>query len=237
MRCMNLFMFVAGFLLNYCIERRTHEYNTLKELLQMWLISASYNCIYVYSKCQIWCIRNVVTREPFVTLMKLCDQMFRTPPCAQTKVLYVKDHQYYMAFLDAPDFVVVCDCAHIPEARKIVYAPNCGNDASSFELSSVKFMLVEFLVGEKTYKIDLLTDVYNYCVVGNIFNLDFFVYFINAHCLDKGEQHSVDPHEQYVLRLIDHDVNKLVVDFTDKREHIELGQNDYQVKIVTHVDK
>lgn len=237
MRLMNVFFACSvGVLLNDYAERHhPHEYHKFMDWLQRWLISASYNCVYVYSKCQIWCIRHVVTREPFKTLIEFCDQRFRAPPCARTKRLYAKDHMYYEVALDAPDFVVVSDCSRFPEARKIVYGTI--HDDASFEPSSVKFMLVEFLVGEKTYKIDLLTETYNYCVVGNIFNLDFFVYFINIHCLDKYEQHSIDPHERYVLRLIDHDVNKLVIDFTDKREHIELGQNDYQVKIVTHADK
>jgi hypothetical protein len=98
-------------------------------------------------------------------------------------------------------------------------------------------MLTEFKVGEKTYKIDMKTDEYNYYMIGNKFTKDFFIYYINQHLLSKYEQHEIDKNERYILKIIDHDVNSMTIDFTDKNECILLEKNGYKLITTNHMDK
>jgi hypothetical protein len=87
-------------------------------------------------------------------------------------------------------------------------------------------MLIEFIVGEKSYKIDLKTDTYDYYIVGNTFTKDFFVYYINEHILTKYEQHEND---KYTLKILDQDINMIEIDFTDKNGSILLEKNGYKL--------
>jgi hypothetical protein len=93
------------------------------------------------------------------------------------------------------------------------------------EYSDIKFMLVEIKIGEnKTYKIDLKTNEYNFYLVGNKFTKDFFVYYLINH-LNIGE---TDLNEANIsIKIIDHNVENFQMNFTDRNESIVLRKNDY----------
>ena len=92
--------------------------------------------------------------------------------------------------------------------------------------SDIKFMLIEFTIADKLYKIDLKTETFNYYLVGNKFTRDFFIYYIEKH-INKNE--IINKKDKCFLKIIDHNVNRLEIDLTDKNEAILLENTDYKI--------
>jgi hypothetical protein len=83
------------------------------------------------------------------------------------------------------------------------------------QLSDIKFMLIEFKIGETVYKIDLKTDKFNYYLLGNKFTKDFFIFYIETHLNKKHDTSN----NNCSLKIIDHNVNQLEIEFTYYLQH------------------
>jgi hypothetical protein len=110
--------------------------------------------------------------------------------------------------------------------KKIVY--DLDETIDIYDVSTIKFLLVEFKIGEKTHKIDLKTDTYNFYIVGNKFTKQFFRYYL-TEILKVTE--SAD---NFSLHLIDHNVNEVKLDFADENDHILLEKTDYKLCITNN---
>ena len=95
-----------------------------------------------------------------------------------------------------------------------------------YEMADIQFMLVELKIGNNTYKIDLKSDNYNFYVVGNCFTKKFFVYYL-TEILKPTQQFDND--NKFIIKIIDHDVNSIEFEFTDKNESIMLEKNGYKL--------
>jgi hypothetical protein len=82
-------------------------------------------------------------------------------------------------------------------------------------------------IGENKYKIDLKTDTYNFYLVGNEFKEKFFIYYLQQHL--KINQLIDYTHDKLTLKILDHNVNALTIEFTDKLESIVLEKNGYKI--------
>jgi hypothetical protein len=105
--------------------------------------------------------------------------------------------------------------------KKIVY--DLDESIAVYEVSDIKFLLVELKNDVDTYKIDLKTDEYNFYIVGNKFTKQFFQYYL-TEILKITE--SVD---NLRLHIIDHDVNKAELDFSGENAHILLEKTGYKM--------
>jgi hypothetical protein len=184
-------------------------------------ISFSYNCIYFYSKCQIFFNIYIETNPIYLKLIELIHCKTDT---TRNDFLFVKDNFHYNVPIDLPDLIITTNSSMKPALKKITYEGDYKD--IDFQESDIKFMLIEFKVGEKEYKIDLKTKEYNYYIVGNKFTRDFFIFYINEYLLTKYEQHEID---KYTLKIIDHNVNKIEITFTDQNESILLEKNGYKL--------
>jgi hypothetical protein len=110
--------------------------------------------------------------------------------------------------------------------KKIVY--DLDESIEVYEVSDIKFLLVELKIGTETYKIDLKTDEYNFYIVGNRFTKQFFQYYL-TEILKITE--GVD---KFSLHMIDHTVNKVELDFSDENAHILLEKTEYKLSIVNN---
>ena len=95
-----------------------------------------------------------------------------------------------------------------------------------YEMSDIRFILVELKICENTYKIDLKTDTYNFYVVGNCFTKQFFVYYL-TEILKPSEP--FDDTNKLGIKIIDHNVDTVEFEFTDKNESIILEKNGYKL--------
>ena len=216
---------LIGILFVEMLERR------FPEQFQRYMINLSYYCIYSYSKCQIWVNQYIMLNPIVVNAINMVTQT-NNKKCAYTFVTI--EHQNVICssdlkLLDQSTFVVATNYDHSPPSKKIAYKDNYNN--AEYEKSNTRFILIEFTVGEKTYKIDLLTEQFNYYIVGNVFSKDFFMFYVQCH---MQEQCQCAHNDKCWVKLIDNDVNILNVDFTDKLEMIELNKNGY--KIITFLN-
>ena len=202
-------------------------------------ITVSYNLIYVYSKAQIFYMNIVKTVnkkiEETPKLLKMkndLDLLLNQKNGAVTMIEYIKN-----GVLTNNLSMTECDFALYSRLddsksylnKKIVY--DLDESIDVYEVSTIKFLLVEFKIGEKTYKIDLKTDAYNFYIVGNKFTKQFFQYYL-TEILKITE--SAD---KFSLHVIDHEVNTVDLDFSDENDHILLEKTGYKVSILNNENK
>jgi hypothetical protein len=105
---------------------------------------------------------------------------------------------------------------------------------SEYDISNVKFILVELNVGEKIYKIDLKNESENYYIVSNVLDKDFFLYYMFNHSHHYDEQiifrEFENQIENGIVKIIDENVKSLEVYF-NKNGSITLEKNGY---IINH---
>lgn len=199
----------VGFLLSDYLNRHfPDEYANFKNYLLNISCNISYNIIYYYGKLQIFL-------NKYINKPNNLNQKFQD--------IFVRENINHK---EKYNFDIFTYYLTKPHGKKIVSNEDLNLFDNKFEESNVKFILVEFIVGEKTFKINLKTDTYNYYLIGNKLTKDFFIYFINEHLLSKYEQQNFDKNEQYLLKIIDGNVNTFTVNFTNN-EYIELYKDSY----------
>ena len=219
-----------GYLLNdYLKSRYPKKYETF-------IISFSYNVIYLYSKVQIFYMNIIKTVnkkiEETPKLLKLkndLDLLLNQKNGAVIMIECIKN-----GVLSDNLSTTECDFALYSRLddskkclnKKIVY--DLDESIEVYEVSDIKFLLVELKIGTETYKIDLKTDEYNFYIVGNRFTKQFFQYYL-TEILKITE--GVD---KFSLNIIDHTVNKVELDFSDENAHILLEKTEYKLSIVNN---
>ena len=131
------------------------------------------------------------------------------------------------------DFIIYSDydSKNVCTNKKIIVkdstTSNCSDNDFIYEVSDIKFFLVELKFGEKnSHKIELKTDEFNFYVVGNSFNKQFFIYYLKQ-ILKISEEIKDD--DKFNLKILDHNVNTVELDFTDQNESILLEKTGYKL--------
>jgi uncharacterized protein YegJ (DUF2314 family) len=206
-------------------------------------VNVSFNCIYYYSKCQIFFIniRNnfnlfIETTPALLKLKNDINSLIKYKPGKVLMYEFIKDGKIteFCDFdsVNKPDLMIFSWLDNDKKCvnKKIIYENGCTNVA---EVSDIKFMLTEIKIGEsESHKIDLKTDKFNYYLVGNKFTKGFFIFYLKQYL----EVDNIGSDTQMTLKMIDHDVNKVKIDFTDKNESILLEKNGYKLIITNHTD-
>jgi hypothetical protein len=205
---------------------------------QEMIVSFSYYLIYLYSKSQILYMNliKVVNKkiEGNPNLLKLkndLDLLMKPKYGIVTMLDYIKNGNSVDITTDKSeegcDFMIYSwlDDTKTCINKKLMYDLN---EALSFsEVSDIKFFLVELKIGENnSHKIELKTDEYNFYMIGNSFNKQFFIYYLKE-ILKISEEIKED--DKFSLKIIDHDVNTIKLDFTEKNENIILKKNGYKL--------
>ena len=203
------------------------------------IVSISYNLIYLYSKAQILYMNliRVVNKkiEENPNLLKLrndLDLLLKPKSGIITMLDYIKNGNSVNITSDITsdtecDFMVYSwldntkNCVN----KKLVY--DLKEPLSFSEASDIKFLLIELKVGENnSHKIDLKTDEFNFYLVGNSFTKQFFIYYLKQIVKSTEE---IKDDDKINLKFIDHDVNTIDLDFTDKNENIILEKTGYKL--------
>lgn len=238
----NTYFFVGlslGLLLNDFFERKyPKEFKIYREFITNLFVNASYNCIYYFSKFQIFTFQVKNNLNLFIeanpSLSKLRDEIEKMVSKNKNMgniMSFVKDGKVYDSKIENYDFIINSLLNKDVVLRRLFYNNDEVNNI--FEDSDIKFLLVEFKIGENEYKIDLKTDFFNYYLVDNKFTKDFFIFYIKIHLNKKDEFNNND---KSCLKIIDHNVNKIEFDFTDKNETIILEKTGYKLTITNHSD-
>jgi hypothetical protein len=89
-------------------------------------------------------------------------------------------------------------------------------------------MLVEINVGEKLYKIILKNEKYNYYLVDNIFDKNFFTYYLMNYTSDNLTYDYINS-QQLILNFIDNNVEQKQLDMTNGLNSIVLQKDCYLI--------
>jgi hypothetical protein len=198
------------------------------------IVTVSYNFIYVYSKAQIFYM-NIVKKvnkkiEETPKLLKLKNDLDLLLNQKNDKAVMIECIKN--GVLSDNLSMTECDFALYSRLddskkclnKKIVY--DLDESIVVYEVSDIKFLLVELKNGTNTYKIDFKTDEYNFYIVGNRFTKQFFQYYL-TEILKKSDE-SVD---DYSVHLIDHNVNSVQLDFSDENNQILLEKTEYKLSM------
>jgi hypothetical protein len=227
------------------------------EKFQNFIIGLSYNSIYYFSKLQIFFTQIKRDLDIFIEknprLLKIkqkLEALILKPTCQRVTRYFVKNSKlYYPSDNNSvePYFIILSCLSNDKKCmnKKIIYNKYDTIKDDTIKDNSIKniddilidekdksnihFLLIEFKVGDTNcIKIDLKTEYYNYYIVGNKFTKEFFIFYINEYLKFDADIKDTD---KCSLRLIDHDVNKIELDFTDKNESILLEKNGYKLSI------
>jgi len=191
------------------------------EEFDQFIINLSFNFIYIFSRLQIITNRTINKLNKYIEdnpyLIKIKNEMNNILTQKQ-KNFEIQKSEYGFSILNVIENNIV--------NKKLIYDDNYEH---SIEHSEIKFLLIEFYIGEtdnNKYKIDLKTDKFNYYIVGNKFTKNFFIFYVKNHLIMNN---NISDNDRCSLKIIDHNVNTIDVEFTDKNESITLHKNDYSI--------
>ena len=227
-------------LLNDYLKRTyPEEYNNA-------LVTSTLKAIHLYSKLQIIYnnkygqIKECIDANPL--LKQIFDEIYKK--YVQNEICQVKPGEMYIKLITK----TISDI-HFEETEKdkdkekedcfYVFSDNvnavnkCVNRVflysqpfatTNYEVSNVKFMLLEVKLNGSSYKIDLKNEQSNYYIVNNIFDKNFFIYYLNNYQVLTSED--LLQIEKFDIKLIDQDVNIRELEITDKK-FILLKKDEY----------
>ena len=228
--------FLVGVLFADMLERR------FPSEVRHFMTSITFNALYFYSKTQIYFTKLQISMLHFInsnpTLLKITNVL-----TSLVKSNVVVTHSEFfkngvrLCLEDASQFDLAIyswvDDDNKCVNRKTMY--NASEQTTKVECSAIKFILMELSIGDnKSYRIDLKTDDYNFYLVGNKFTKQFFLYYLKQ-CLNIKEP--IDDNSKFVLKIIDHDINSISIDFSDKNESITLDKHGYKISVINHSDE
>ena len=228
--------FILWFLFVDFLERRfPNEFRRI-------LTDATINGLYLLSKTQIYFsrvnknVKSYIETNSFLSSVKFGIEKIMEYTKEDICMYELIKNGESMTYSDGIkyDFVLYCWLSKDSKClnKQIIYGMD--EPISKSEVSDIRFILIEILTGEKCHKINLRTDNYNFYLVGNKFTKQFFVYYLKEYL---SFHEPINENEKFILRIIDHDVNNITVDFNDKNESVILEKNGYKISITNHHDE
>lgn len=196
------------------------------------IVTVSFNVIYMISVIQIK-LKNAqkyiyATNPRLVELLELYNNQH-----IENMIDYVLDGKIIYSTTSCgsnnnlqlnQDFIIYSDYKSKDNNKKILENLTGNHDQFDYENTDIKFLLLELKNGDNTYKIDLKSDSFNFYIVGNCFTKKFFQYYLNE-VLKSSELIS----KNLCLKIIDHNVDTVEVEFTDNNEKVLLEKNSYKL--------
>jgi len=91
--------------------------------------------------------------------------------------------------------------------------------------SNIKFILAEVFFGDKSLKIDFKPEADNYYIDSNVFDSAFMNYFLNKYYGDFMKDITPDKVNDYILKILDHNVTTVAV---DNKSSIKIVKDGYE---------
>jgi len=98
--------------------------------------------------------------------------------------------------------------------------------SGKYEVSNIQFMLVEVKINDAAYKINLKTDEFNYYIVDNILDLNFFKYYLYNYQIGNLKSEDREKIDKLTVQIIDHNINKREFEIS-KDKFIIIKKDDY----------
>jgi hypothetical protein len=200
------------------------------------LVNVSFHLINMYSQSQIFYVKIYSKITKFIEanpyLKKKFDEIYKKN-IQQNEIYQIKnDGQIHIKYYtdnsenyfehDDSSIYLFSDNQNKCVNKVILHSQPFLTD---YEVSNIKFLLVEIKIDNKAYKVDLKTDEYNYYIVNNILDKKFFVYFFRNYQLYQFTDTDYDS-IKFVIKILDHNCNLREFEITDDK-FIIIKKDDY----------
>ena len=189
--------------------------------IPVYLLNMSYSSIYYYSKLQLEFMKTQNTITVYV----------KSIPFLNNLLTYMNTNNSIYTYTNVNDDLTICD-KFIQEDDlhyKIIlhYKPDDEKrkitETISFKKADFKFIMTEISIDDKKIVVHFTSDKYNYLVVHNKLNKNFINYFLKTHYNDLVKDLEI---ENYVIKIIDHNVN--IVEF-DNTHTLLINKTGYEI--------
>jgi len=211
---------------------------TYPQEYENFLFGVSYNLIYLFSKCQILanktCSKIQVLINKNQYLKQISDIVYKKN--IERNQIYkidktgeiVNNYSGEKIEYDNKCIYILADnekksdtgCVNMEILQKQPMLTNCEFPYLSLSqpiASNIKFMLLEVKLNDAFYKLDLKTDKYNYYVVGNVLDKQFFIYFLKNYHTYNFTNDEIEQITKLDVKIIDQNVNIKEMEITDTR--------------------
>ena len=203
------------------------ENETIKPYLPL-LTTMCYNAIYTYSFCQVTLNKTIKFIEPYlqqviknIHLRILCDTNTANPFTIVNANIYTNSDSN-LVIIKSPmpkNDMIILD--KVPESLENI----------TYETSSPNFLslYLKMITNDKetNYNIELSSDTMNFYVVDNVFNTNFFKYYLQSVLnVDISKNISNDNLFVYTLELMDHNVSMV---YLNETQSIVIKKDGYEI--------
>jgi hypothetical protein len=177
--------------------------------LQQLCIETTYNCIYYFSKLQLF-VNKLKNRNPFLNKLY---EYFTSPLNKKTIIEYNEEFGFFIHnnILNGMNYIQILST----------------NQEKECVVSQISFLLLECIINEDVYKIDLKRDYFNYYIVGNELNKLFFMYYIKTHINSKA---NISKNSKCSIKFIDQNVDIVELDFDNENSKIIIDKTAYTIR-------
>ena len=253
---MNLFSIVSfiGAVLNttlIAVLLNDYVKRIYPQLYEEILVNVSYHLIYGISKAQIYSKNlykqidtHILLKNPRLTELldsmshKIDDNKPNVEFVLDGKVIFEINSQYLFKEIVEPepfDFIIYSQTTNETTVvnKKILTKVPVKEEELHYDKSNIKFILAEVFFGEKSLKIDFKTATDDYYIDSNVFDSAFMNYFLNKYHGDFMKDIAPDKTNEYILKILDHNVTSVVV---DNKSNIKILKDGYE-KLDSKSDK
>jgi hypothetical protein len=222
------------FLNDYLKRNFPEKYNEI-------CLDLSYQVIYIFSKGQIILLKTYNSINKYIDnhfyLKYIKTEIFNRMDVVQNEICQIKSNgEIYIKYNEKNE-----DINFENDNNSIyIYSDNKGRMEYNYvnkvilhsqpfifnyEVSNIKFILFEVKIGEKSFKIDLKTNKYNFYIVNNIIDKRFLLYFLNDYqfCNLYDYYHN---EEKIYVKIIDQNVNLKEFEISDT-QYIKILKDNY----------
>jgi len=214
--------------------------NKLAEKITALMISLCYNCVYIYSLCNIKFnrIKNTINR-PF---MLLWSYLKENKILTTIVLIDANGNEINKILKNNVEFIELA-CKKFNYSGLFLMDKNieteCVNNVFytsfpktfDYKISKISFMSIELEYENNTYSINLKNDKYNYYIVNNCLNEIFLKYYIKNILKIPINEIKFD----YKLNIIDNNVNFITL---LPNQYILIMEDDYKIHFIeNNIDK
>jgi len=226
--------FKTGFI---CILLHDYMKRNYPDNYSEFLIVASFKIIHFYSKGQILFNKLLLQLNKLIEsnpqIKKILNDIYRKN-IEGNQICQIKDNEIYIKYYtnDREKYFEDDDkCFYEFIDNKKAIENKCINHvilrsqpfSTNYEVSNIKFILVEVIINDETFKIDLKTETYNYYIVNNILDVNFFKYFLYIYGICNLDRTKID---KLTIKIIDHNVITKELEISDDK-FIIIKKDDY----------
>jgi hypothetical protein len=217
------FLFTYALLIFIDVIREDYpdKYQKIKTKCEELRNNLLYNALYTYSKFQIIYGKCASSVFDFANKNGLLIKNVENNICqiSYDKV-FIRNHKND----NDTYFEDVDNCFYIFNDNKNISKTKCVNKIISrtqqfntnYEVSDIKFILVEIKLNDNTFKVELKTEEENYYIVNNILDKNFFIYYLRDNRLCTLSKFDIFKIDKLNIKIIDHNVNIINLEITDK---------------------